>query len=312
MVRFGRALWRSSLQLAQTWTPRAGCLGQCPDGFWSKDTPQPFWAICASTLCHPHGKEVLPGVQRETLIFQLMPTAFCAGTGQYPDSVFIASSLQIFLYILRSSQSLLFSRMISYSSLSLSSKSPVSSASWWTSAELFPVCPGFSSPWGLRTGHCAPGTQWCWVEGKDHLSRPTGYTLPNLAKNTVSLLSGKDTLLASVQPGVYQDSSVLSCRANFQLGWPSACITLLTLDHPTTNVLMICLSEVFTRYDCTLDKCSLQLPIFKIKLFSVHQKPVSEMGLSFSWELLHVAPDIFTVFLTHFPVKWKMLVWAAR
>lgn len=30
-----------------------------------------------------------------------MPTAFCAGTGQYPDS--IASSLQIFTYILRSS-----------------------------------------------------------------------------------------------------------------------------------------------------------------------------------------------------------------
>ena len=189
---------------------------------------------------------------------------------------------------------------------------PAPSASRWPSNELFPVCPGFSSPWGLRTGHCAPGTQWCWVEGKDHLSRPTGYTLPNLAKNTVSLLSGKDTLLASVQPGVYQDSSVLSCRANFQLGWPSACITLLTLDHPTTNVLMICLSEVFTRYDCTLDKCSLQLPIFKIKLFSVHQKPVSEMGLSFSWELLHVAPDIFTVFLTHSPIKWKMLVWAAR
>lgn len=41
--------------------------------------------------------------------------------------------------------------------------------------------------------------QWSWVESKDHLSWPAGYTLPNAAKYNISLLSSKSALVTYVQ-----------------------------------------------------------------------------------------------------------------
>lgn len=54
------------------------------------------------------------------------------------------------------------------------------------------------------------------IQGKYNLLRPAGNDLLSTAKNTVSLLTNKDTLLR-VQLGVYQDHKILFCRAAFQL-----------------------------------------------------------------------------------------------
>lgn len=51
-----------------------------------------------------------------------------------------------------------------------------------------------------------------------YLLQPLGNTLPNAARDLVSLLSSKGTLLARVQLGVHRDSPVPSCRAAFQMG----------------------------------------------------------------------------------------------
>lgn len=58
------------------------------------------------------------------------------------------------------------------------------------------------------------GRRLFWVEGKDHLSWAVHNFFPNIAKNIVSLLSGKGTLLSHVQLGVYQDSYITFCRAS--------------------------------------------------------------------------------------------------
>ena len=44
--------------------------------------------------------------------------------------------------------------------------------------------------------------------------------MPNAVKNTISVLSSYNTLLAAVQFSVYQDSYVLFCRAAFHLSGP--------------------------------------------------------------------------------------------
>lgn len=58
----------------------------------------------------------------------------------------------------------------------------------------------------------------CWIEGKDHLPRPVGNTLPNEAQDTVSLLCINDTLLTHVQLGAHQGLQVVFCKTAFQLG----------------------------------------------------------------------------------------------
>lgn len=50
------------------------------------------------------------------------------------------------------------------------------------------------------------------AERQEHLSQPAGNTLTNEAKNAISLLSSKGTLLTHVQLGVYQDSYVFFCN----------------------------------------------------------------------------------------------------
>lgn len=48
--KVGRDHWRSSLS-AQAVSPRACCIGLCPDSFWTssaKETPKPLWWTCPS------------------------------------------------------------------------------------------------------------------------------------------------------------------------------------------------------------------------------------------------------------------------
>jgi len=52
-----------------------------------------------------------------------------------------------------------------------------------------------------------------WVLGNDHLSWPAGNTLPNVAKNTISLFSDKSPSLAQMQLGVHHDHQILFCKA---------------------------------------------------------------------------------------------------
>ena len=76
-------------------------------------------------LCHTYSKEMLPDVQIERLVFQLVHSAFCPGTGHHLQesvSVLFAPSFQVFIEIDEFPLSLLFSRLSSPSSLSLSSR----------------------------------------------------------------------------------------------------------------------------------------------------------------------------------------------
>lgn len=64
------------------------------------------------------------------------------------------------------------------------------------------------SYWEARTGpEFQVQSQKCQAERKDHLPHPAGDTWPNTAKNRVSLLSSKGTLLAPVQLCICQCSS---------------------------------------------------------------------------------------------------------
>lgn len=74
-----------------------------------------------------------------------------------------------------------------------------------------------SCPGKARTGHsilCA--TQWCWVEGKDHIPQAADSTPPNGAEESVNFLCHKGTVLAHVQLAVHRDPQGL-CKASFQL-----------------------------------------------------------------------------------------------
>lgn len=87
------------------------------------------------------------------------------------------------------------------------------------SAGLSPVCPGLSFTGGHRTGHSTAGVT------SPMLSTAEGYHFwlagnTHAAKNTISLLGSKGTLLTHVQVGVHQDLEVLLCKAAFQMGGP--------------------------------------------------------------------------------------------
>lgn len=80
---------------------------------------------CVPVLSHLHSAEVLPGVQTEALVFQLMPIAHCPGTGhqwKQPDFILFPPSLHYLHILIKFSQSLLFSKLDSRSSLCVSSQ----------------------------------------------------------------------------------------------------------------------------------------------------------------------------------------------
>lgn len=64
-----------------------------------------------------------------------------------------------------------------------------------------------------RAGQSSPGMA---SPGKDHLFWPAGDSLPNTAKNSVSLLSNWDKLMTHVHFSVYEDSQILFCRVAYQ------------------------------------------------------------------------------------------------
>jgi len=74
-------------------------------------------------LSHPHSEKMFPDVQREPPVFQLVLIASGPVPGHHreePGSALFAPSLQVFMYIDEIALSLLFSRLNSPSSLSLS------------------------------------------------------------------------------------------------------------------------------------------------------------------------------------------------
>jgi len=122
MVEDGRDFWKSPCptpQLSQghqealAWAlSRRICISP-----W-RETSQPLWAVTLTV------NKVFPDVQTAPHVFQLLPIASCPGTGHQrkePGSVFFAPSLQTHIHIAKIPPSLLFSRLNSPRSLSLSS-----------------------------------------------------------------------------------------------------------------------------------------------------------------------------------------------
>ena len=75
-------------------------------------------------LSQPHSKKAIPDVQRDPPVFQFVPIASGPVTGHQwkePGSILFAPSLQEFMYTNKVPLNLLFSRLNSRSSLSLSS-----------------------------------------------------------------------------------------------------------------------------------------------------------------------------------------------
>ena len=144
-------------------------------------------------LKQQHSTEVLPGAQREPPAFQFLPIASGPGTGHYwkePGSIFFTPSLQELID--KISLSPLFFRLYSPSPLSLGGPSLHCLTCTEEPQRTRSRTPGGSSPMLSR-------------EEGSYLSCPAGNTLPNAAKNTISLLSSKSTLLTHVQLGVHQD-----------------------------------------------------------------------------------------------------------
>lgn len=87
---------------------------------------------------------------------------------------------------------------------------------WWPYIGLFAVLgAGAELDTALQVWH-----HQCSAEQKDNFSWPAHNILPNEAKNGISLLSSKCTLLTYVQLRVHQDPLVLFYTAAFQLGGP--------------------------------------------------------------------------------------------
>lgn len=83
--------------LAQAGTPRVGCQGTHPSSFWrSPRRLHIFSGQPVPMLCHQHSKEVLPGVQRKPLVFQILSTVSCNGSGylcKVPGFILYTTSL---------------------------------------------------------------------------------------------------------------------------------------------------------------------------------------------------------------------------
>ena len=168
-----------------------------------------------SVLNCPHSGNILPHIQSEPPLFQLMPSVCCPPLMHHcvePAFIIFISSLQVLEVTVRSPPKLSF---LQPCTLSLPSQAMCSSALTilvalhWTHSHVSLSL----LYWRLKTG-CNIQT-WCQqdlTEGKDPLPRPAGNTLPNAAQGTVGLLCCDDALLAHGQPGVYQDTQVLSAE----------------------------------------------------------------------------------------------------
>ena len=146
---------------------------------------------------------------------------------------------------MRSTLSLLFSRLNNPSSLSLSSQKRCSSPLiiLWPFTGLQNVYASLM----LKSSELDTVLQmWphqSWVKWKDHHSWPAGNTLPNGAQGTISLLYSKGRLLAHVQFCVHQDHWVLFCKAAFQLRGPE-CILVHEVIPFQVQVFVVPLVEI--------------------------------------------------------------------
>lgn len=94
MAEVGSHFWRSTAPTPplNTGPPRVSCPGPCPDSFWvspGMETPQPFWAICASALlCHLQSEKKILFYysQKEFPLFLFVVIAFCSVTGNWEES----------------------------------------------------------------------------------------------------------------------------------------------------------------------------------------------------------------------------------
>ena len=140
-----------------------------------------------------------------------MPIAFFPVIGHHWEqagSLFFIPFHQVFIHIDKILLSLLFSRIKSSISLSLSSYKRCSSPliNYWPFTALAPVCPCLTSARDPRTRHSTPDVSLqCWVEGKVHSPWPAGNTPPNASQDAVGLLCFKGALLAHGQLLVHRD-----------------------------------------------------------------------------------------------------------
>ena len=124
--------WKGSLEViwsnppVQAWPRRVSCPGPCLDSFWisSRRRIHNLSGQLVPVRGQPHSEKVFPDVQREPPLFQCVPGASGPVTGHHwkePGSILFAPFLQVFISIEKTPLSLLFSRLNSPSSLSLSS-----------------------------------------------------------------------------------------------------------------------------------------------------------------------------------------------
>lgn len=106
-------------------TVTAWCPGLCLSSFWRASRRLPnLSGETMPVLCHLHSAEGLPHVRSGLPVFLSVPIASRPGTEHYwrePVSVLFVPSLQLFMGTDEIPQSLLFSRLNSPGSLSLSS-----------------------------------------------------------------------------------------------------------------------------------------------------------------------------------------------
>lgn len=190
MVEFGRDIWRPSVstsllkqrhpelfelyhvqmafQYHQTGDSTTSLGNVCPEMRPPMYTPQ---------LYHSHSKEVLLPVQMESTALQFVPIASYSGPGHHwkgPGSVTFALSLQVFTDIDEIPLTLLFSKMNSPSSLSLTVGEVLKSCDnrgdplmdSLQYIQVFLVLDQAYQIWPPR----------CWVGEQDHLPQPTGNT----------------------------------------------------------------------------------------------------------------------------------------
>jgi len=175
-------------------------------------------------LSHPHSEKAFPDVQTEPPVFQFVLTASGPGTGHHwkePGSIFLIPSHPILIYMDEIPLCLLFSRLNSPSSLSLSPWEEMLlslnhlNCPFLDSLQYIHVSLVLESP-DLDTALTSAGSP----------PSTTGNAPPNAAQDTIHLLCRKGTWLVHIQPGVHQDPQVLLCQAAFQLGGPQPVLVL--------------------------------------------------------------------------------------
>jgi len=186
-----------------------------------------------------HCKILFPDVQREAPVFQVVPIASGPVTGHHskkPGSIFIAPSLQVFLYIgkilpkpslLQAGQSQLSQPVLTQDTLQSLHHLRGPSLDFPPPA---PVCPCLLR-WEPRTGHSTPGVASPEQSRGEGSPLSTRSQCSNADEGTICFLCHQGTWLARVQPDVQQQSQVLFCQAAFQLGGPQYTLCPPHPDH---------------------------------------------------------------------------------